>query len=49
LQAAHRTWRPSGGIAPSFTTYWVLQLGQLRIIDAKALFRDGEHKVNRNE
>jgi cell division transport system ATP-binding protein len=35
-------------MAPSFTTYWVPQLGQVRIIWLKALFRDGERTVNRN-
>ena len=49
LHAAQRTCRPSGGIAPSFTTYCVPQSGQVRIISAKALFRDGERTVNRNE
>ena len=44
LHDAQRTWRPSGGIAPSFTTYCVPQLGQVRIITAKALFRDGERR-----
>ncbi len=32
LQDAHRTWRPPGGMAPSFTTYFVSQAGQVRII-----------------
>ena len=49
LHEAHRTCRPPGGIAPSFTTYWVPQLGQVRIILTKALFRDGQGTVNRNE
>ena len=48
LQDAQRTCRPCGGIAPSFTTYCVPQFGQVRIIRAKALFRDGERRVNRN-
>src|SRR3954453_8104227 len=49
LQLAQRTCRPPGGIAPSFTTYCVPQLGQVRIIKQKALFRDGAGKLNRNE
>ena len=49
LHDAQRTCRPSGGIAPSFTTYCVPQLGQVRIMLSKALFRDGERTVNRNE
>ena len=48
LHEAQRTCRPWGGIAPSFTTYCVPQLGQVRIITTKALFRDGERRVNRN-
>src|SRR6476469_11269181 len=47
-QLAQRTFRPAGGIAPSFTTYCVPQFGQVRIIATKALFRDGERTVNRN-
>src|SRR5947209_13567281 len=49
LHAAQRTCRPSGGIAPSLTTYCVPQLGQVRIIASKALFRDGAGTVNRND
>ena len=37
LHAAQRTWRPSGGIAPSLSRYCVAQAGQVRIMVANSL------------
>ena len=48
LHEAQRTWRPSGGIAPSFTTYCVPQLGQVRIMLSKSPLPGRIGTVNRD-